>query len=227
MRNISKKTRKKINKILVSDHFKKKLGVTQDTLVYTPNPESPLSAIWHHIEVRHDGTIFGYLLDDKVKYVVIGSVNRRKARQTIRSPEQFFHPRCHFARQSKQIAFRLKKMGEDKLARLFDDDAALLLIINMWNLEIEDDDFSFVTQDMIRDSGDRTEFETGAKRDIYDFLRLTATISEKLADVLNAIAECSEKVTACFMDLFEEIKGQPLEMILQKLRPDYKDRCKI
>lgn len=98
MRNISKKTRKKINKILLSDHFKKKLGVTQDTLVYTPNPESPLSAIWHHIEVRHDGTIFGYLLDDKVKYVVIGSVNRRKARQTIRSPEQFFHPRCHFAR---------------------------------------------------------------------------------------------------------------------------------
>ena len=40
-------------------------------------------------------------------------------------------------------------MGEDKLARLFDDDAALLLIINMWNLETEDDDFSFVTQDMI------------------------------------------------------------------------------
>lgn len=149
MRNISKKTRKKINKILLSNHFKKKLGVTQDTLVYTPNPESPLSAIWHHIEIRYDGTIFGYLLDDKVKYAVIGSVNRRKARQTIRSPEQFFHPRCHFARQSKQIAFRLKKMGEDKLARIFDDDAALLLIINMWNLEIEDDDFSFVTQDMI------------------------------------------------------------------------------
>jgi hypothetical protein len=149
MGNISKKTRKKINKILLSNHFKKKLGVTQDILVYTPNPESPLSAIWHHIEIRYDGAIFGYLLDDKVKYAVIGSVNRRKARQTIRSPEQFFHPRCHFARQSKQIAFRLKKMGEDKLARIFDDDAALLLIINMWNLEIEDDDFSFVTQDMI------------------------------------------------------------------------------
>lgn len=149
MGNISKKTRKKINKILLSNHFKKKSGVTQDTLVYTPNPESPLSAIWHHIEIRYDGTIFGYLLDDKVKYAVIGSVNRRKARQTIRSPEQLFHPRCHFARQGKQIAFRLKKMGEDKLARIFDDDAALLLIINMWNLEIEDDDFSFVTQDMI------------------------------------------------------------------------------
>lgn len=33
MRNILKKTRKKINKILLSAHFKKKLGVTQDTLV--------------------------------------------------------------------------------------------------------------------------------------------------------------------------------------------------
>ena len=40
-------------------------------------------------------------------------------------------------------------MGEDKLARIFDDDAALLLIINMWNLEIEDFDFSIVTQVMI------------------------------------------------------------------------------
>ena len=65
------------------------------------------------------------------------------------------------------------------------------------------------------------------EHDIYDFLRLAATISEKLADVVNAISECSEKVTACFMDLFEEIKSQPLKMILQKLRPDYKDKCKI
>ena len=45
------------------------------------------------------------------------------------------------------------------------------------------------------------------EHDIYDFLRLAATISEKLADVVNAISECSEKVTACFMDLFEEIKS--------------------
>lgn len=65
------------------------------------------------------------------------------------------------------------------------------------------------------------------EHNIYDFSRLAATIHEKLADVLNAIAECSEKVTACFMDLFEEIKRWPLKMILQKLRPDYKDKCKI
>ena len=42
-KHIEKRLGKKINKILLSNHFKKKLGVTQDTLVYTPNPESPLS----------------------------------------------------------------------------------------------------------------------------------------------------------------------------------------
>lgn len=80
---------------------------------------------------------------------------------------------------------------------------------------------------MIKDSGDRTEFETGVKHDIYDSLRYTATFCEQLADALNVIAEWCEKVTAHLMDLFEEIKGQPLKMILQKLRPDYKDKCKI
>lgn len=90
------------------------------------------------------------------------------------------------------------------------------------------------------------------EHDIYDSLRRTATTCEQLADALNAIAECCEKVTAYFMDLFEEIKSmlsrlvnsdesrqqevldicmtrprQPLKMILQKLRPDYKDKCKI
>ena len=50
------------------------------------------------------------------------------------------------------------------------------------------------------------------EHDIYDSLRLTATTCEKIADVLNAI---------------KEIKRQPLKMILQKLRPDYKDKCKI
>lgn len=143
-----------MDKILLSNHFKKRLGITSVSLVYTPNPESPLSAIWHHVEVLHDGTIVGCLLDDKVKYMVVGSVNRRKVRQTIRSPEQFFHPTCHFARQSKQIAFRLKKMGEEKLACLFDADAALLLIINMWNLEVEDYDFSFVMQNLEEKAND-------------------------------------------------------------------------
>ena len=74
---------------------------------------------------------------------------------------------------------------------------------------------------MIKDSGDRTEFETGAKRDIYDFLRLAATIREELADVVNAIAEYCEKVTTCLIDLIDKVKSQ------QKLRPNYEDKCKI
>lgn len=65
------------------------------------------------------------------------------------------------------------------------------------------------------------------EHDIYDSLRSIATICEKFADVLNAIAECCEKVTAHLMELFEENKRRTLKMILQKLRPDYKDKCKI
>lgn len=65
------------------------------------------------------------------------------------------------------------------------------------------------------------------EHDIWDSLRLTATTCEEIADVLNAIAECCEKATTYLMDLIEEIKRQPLKMILQKLRPDYKDKCKI
>lgn len=65
------------------------------------------------------------------------------------------------------------------------------------------------------------------EHDIWDSLKATATTFEKIADVLNAIAECCEKVTAYLMDLLEEIKEQSLKTILQKLRPDYKDKCKI
>lgn len=66
------------------------------------------------------------------------------------------------------------------------------------------------------------------ERDIYDSLSFTGTTCEKIADALNAIAEYFEKVTACLMDLIEENKKrQSLKMILQKLRPDYKDKCKI
>ena len=50
------------------------------------------------------------------------------------------------------------------------------------------------------------------EHDIYDSLRLIATTCEKMEDALNAI---------------EGIKRQSLKMILQKLRPDYKDKCKI
>ncbi len=149
MRNMSKKTRKRINRILLSDHFGESGEyVSMRGFSYTPAPDSPLSAIWKKFVVRLDGEIIGYLLDDKCKYASAGSCVRRKVVQVIKSPEQFFHPRCYFARQSKQIAIRLRKMGEEKLAQLFEADTVLLAIINMWNMELESYDFSFVTQDM-------------------------------------------------------------------------------
>lgn len=139
MRNMSKKTLKKVKKILLSSHFKSQVGFTPVSFVYTPNPKSPLSAIWHHVEVRADGTIWGYLLDDRVKYMVAGSVNRRKVRKKIKSPEQFFHPRCYFARQAKQIEYRLRQMERIDMAEPFINDYGLILLFNVVKGEYEHD----------------------------------------------------------------------------------------
>lgn len=147
--NISKKTRKKIQSILLSDHFGESGEyISTRGFSYTPAPDSPLSVIWKKFVVRLDGEIIGYLFDDKCKYMAAGSCARRKVIQVIRSPEQFFHPRCHFARQAKQIASRLYKMGEEKLAERFYEDAAILTIINMWNDELQESDYSFLMQDI-------------------------------------------------------------------------------
>lgn len=147
--NISKKTRKKIQSILLSDHFSESGEyISMRGFSYTPAPDSPLSVIWKKFVVRLDGEIIGYLFDDKCKYISAGSCARRKVTQVIRSPKQFFHPRCHFARQAKQIAFRLYKMGEEELAEPFYEDAAVLTIINMWNDELQESDYSFLMQDI-------------------------------------------------------------------------------
>lgn len=147
--NISKKTRKKIQSILLSDHFGESGEyISMRGFSYTPAPDSPLSVIWKKFVVRLDGEIIGYLFDDKCKYISDGSCARRKVVQVIRSPEQFFHPRCHFARQAKQIAFRLYKMGEEELAEPFYEDAAILTIINMWYDELQESDYSFLMQDI-------------------------------------------------------------------------------
>lgn len=147
--NISKKTRKKIQSILLSDHFGESGEyISMQGFSYTPASDSPLSVIWKKFVVRLDGEIIGYLFDDKCKYMVAGSCARRKVAQVIRSPEQFFHPRCHFARQAKQIALRLYKIGEEELAESFYEDAAILTIINMWNDELQESDYSFLMQDI-------------------------------------------------------------------------------
>ncbi len=147
--NISKKTSKKIQAI-IRNHFDESGSyVTSVGWTYLPASDSPLSAIWKKIVVKFDGKIIGYLLDDKCKYMVAGSVARRRVAQTIKSPEQFFHPRCYFARQSKQIARRLRIMGEDKLAHFFDGDAIVRAMINAWNGELDDSDYTFLMQDLL------------------------------------------------------------------------------
>mgnify|MGYP004453386209 FL=1 len=147
--NISKKTRKKIQSILLSNYFGESGEyISMRGFSYTPAPNSPLSAIWKKIVVKLDGEIIGYLLDDRCHYESAGSCARRKVIQVIKSPEQFFHPRCHFARQSKQVAHRLQKMGEIKLAELFYRDTVFLTIVNMWDDELQESDYSFLMQDI-------------------------------------------------------------------------------
>ena len=147
MMNLSKKTRKKIQSILLSNHFSEGGEyISMSGFSYTPAPDSPLSAIWKKIVVKLDGEIVGYLLDDRCHYESADSCARRKVIRSIKSPEQFFHPQCYFARQSKQMAFKLRKMGETKLAQLFDKDTVILLIINMYNMELEDCDYAFVSR---------------------------------------------------------------------------------
>lgn len=68
--NISKKTRKKIQSILLSDHFGESGEyISMRGFSYTPAPDSPLSVIWKKFVVRLDGEIIGYLFDDKCKYI--------------------------------------------------------------------------------------------------------------------------------------------------------------
>lgn len=117
--NISKKTKKKIYKIILSNHFKKRVHTSEKGFCHYPSNNSPLSAIWHHIEVRPDGTIWGYLLDDRCAYMVTSSIIRKKVRQQIKSPKQFFNPACYSSCQSEQILNRLSKMNRNDVALHF------------------------------------------------------------------------------------------------------------
>lgn len=138
MKNMSKKTMKKIQKLLSGDNFTSEEIFSRNVIIYTPVEKSLLSAIWHHIEVDEDGVIMGCLLDDKCRYTDEGYISTLTVVRTIKSPEQFFHPKCRSARQAKQIAYRLKKMNEQKLADMFYADTAWLNLIHLWNGELEE-----------------------------------------------------------------------------------------
>ncbi len=63
--------------------------------------------------------------------------------------------------------------------------------------------------------------------DIYDAMRAAAVSFEKIAEVFNAIAEACEKFITYVSDLLGDIEEQLSKSALKKLRPDYKDKCKI
>lgn len=136
MRNMSKKTKKKIMRVLWSNHFESGQTETPVGLKYWPSEDSPLSAIWHHILIKDNGDIFGYLMDDHCCYCVAGSVARRKVLQIIRSPKQLFEPYPKTVRQAKQIAYRLEKIGRTDMIEPFWRASVLLSIL----LGVDDND---------------------------------------------------------------------------------------
>lgn len=59
------------------------------------------------------------------------------------------------------------------------------------------------------------------ENDICDLARAVTVGFETIFEAFNALAE------ACATDLFGDIEEQFSKAVLKKLRPDYKDKCKI
>lgn len=106
MGNISKKTRKKLIKVIKANcHCNPRFG-SQDAM-FVPYNSSPLSAIWKYICVRYDGVFTGRLLTDRSeKYIPFS-----ERYCCINAPEQLFAPRAHIE-INKQIVNRLKERNQ-------------------------------------------------------------------------------------------------------------------
>lgn len=65
------------------------------------------------------------------------------------------------------------------------------------------------------------------ENDIYDLVRAVVVGFEKMAEALNTLAEAWEKIFACAKDSFGEVEEQLSKSAPKKLRPNYKDKCKI
>lgn len=138
MRNMSKKTRKKLERIIENHFVKSDIYGDLYTVYFTPRPDSPLSAIWKKVMVRFNRyEIIGFILDDKCAYMVAGAAIRRKVIRVIKSPKQLLHPICFYARQAKQIGYRLMKMNRPDMASQFEEDYAWLMMVNTMNGEHE------------------------------------------------------------------------------------------
>ena len=131
MRNMSKKTRKRVERIIENHFTKTDIHGDLNSVFFTPRPDSPLSAIWKKLMVRFNRyEIIGFLLDDKCAYMVAGAAIRRKVIRVIKSPKQLLHPICFYARQAKQIEYRLMQMSRPDMATQFGLDYAWLMMVD-------------------------------------------------------------------------------------------------
>lgn len=106
MENISKKTRKKLVKVLNANcHRVTHFGEQNATFV--PYDSSPLSAIWKYLFIRDDGAFTGYFLVDRSEKHIPFS----EKYCYINAPEQLFAPRAHIE-INKQIVNRLKEHNQ-------------------------------------------------------------------------------------------------------------------
>lgn len=65
------------------------------------------------------------------------------------------------------------------------------------------------------------------ENDFCDLLGAVGVDFETISEVLNALTEACEKFFACVKDLFGEVEEQLSKSAPKKLRPNYKDKCKI
>lgn len=65
------------------------------------------------------------------------------------------------------------------------------------------------------------------EHDICNAMQAAAVSFEKIAEALNALAEACEKIITYVGDLFGDVEEQLSKSALKKLRPNYKDKCKI
>lgn len=82
MGNISKKTRKKLVKVLNANcHRVTHFG--EPSVTFVPYDSSPLSAIWKYLCIRNDGVITGrFLVDRSEKRIPYGGQQALRRRRT-------------------------------------------------------------------------------------------------------------------------------------------------
>ena len=124
MGNISKKTRKKLIKVIEANCHRVTHFGEQDAM-FVPYDSSPLSAIWKYLCIRNDDVITGrFLVDRSEKYIPF-----RERYCCINAPEQLFVPRTHIEMQY-----------DDETMNPIADDHGLRKLIRDWDSILRDPD---------------------------------------------------------------------------------------